>query len=221
VLRSLTSWTGQESVERAAQLAGNKEVKIDLAHDVIQGDFLRDAASGAATSADEDTATASTVNAACSTVYMEADDESPSTAVLAAAAAAGPAAANGTASTARADAGWGVAGAAAAESPSPRKVSGEDVVLHMPDSKTAPGAAAGDPSSSGTSVAPAGGKAPHRCVIRGAMRSYQRTRAAEVCHRLCAIIHRILLEGGIPTLALATAACEQLCCGVHLLLIMR
>ncbi|KAF6257976.1 late exocytosis, associated with Golgi transport-domain-containing protein [Scenedesmus sp. NREL 46B-D3] len=44
LLRGLTSWTGQESVERAARLAGNKEVKIDLAHDVIQGDFLRDAA---------------------------------------------------------------------------------------------------------------------------------------------------------------------------------
>jgi hypothetical protein len=129
-------------VERAAQLAGNKEVKIDLAHDVIQGDFLRDTASGAATSADEDAATVSTANAACSTVYMEAEDEPPSTA------AAGPAAVNGAAMS--------------APSPSPRKVSGDDVVLHVPDSKTAPGASADDPSSSGASAAAAGGKAPHR-----------------------------------------------------------
>jgi hypothetical protein len=159
MLRALTSWTGQESVERAAQLAGNKEVKIDLAHDVIQGDFLRDTASGAATSGEEDTATVSTANAACSTVYMEADEEPLS---AAAAAAAGPAAANGTAgSTGSRDVGSDNDGATAA-SPSPRKVSGDDVVLHVPDSKTAPGAAAMDPSSSGASVAAAGGKVPHR-----------------------------------------------------------
>jgi hypothetical protein len=168
VLRGLTSWTGQESVERAAQLAGNKEVKIDLAHDVIQGDFLRDAASGAATSADEDTATVSTANAACSTVYMEAEDELLSAAAVAAAAAAGPAAANGAAvSKGSKDVGWETAGAAAAPPPSPHKVSGDDVVLHVPDSKAAPGASAGDPNSSGASVTAAGGKLPHRCVESG------------------------------------------------------
>lgn len=153
MLRALTSWTGQESVESAAQQAGNKSVKIDLAHDVIQGDFLRDAASGAAASGDEEAATA-----ACSTVYMEADEEPLSaTAAAAGAAAAGPAAANGTAgSTGSKDQASENDGATAA-SPSPRKVSGDDVVLHVPDSKTAPGG----PSSSGDSAA-AGGKAPHR-----------------------------------------------------------
>lgn len=146
MLRALTSWTGQESVESAAQQAGNKSVKIDLAHDVIQGDFLRDAASGAAASADEEVATA-----ACSTVYMEADEEPLS----ATAAAAGPAAANGRAgSTGSKDV---ASEGATAASPSPRKVSGDDVVLHVPDSKTAPGG----PSSSGDSAA-TGGKAPHR-----------------------------------------------------------
>jgi hypothetical protein len=160
MLRALTSWTGQESVERAAQLAGQKEVKIDLAHDVIQGDFLRDAASGPAASEDEDAATVSTANAACSTVYMEPEEEPHSAAGVA---AAGPAAApNGTAgSTASKDVGSDHDGATAA-SPSPRKVSGDDVVLRVPDSKTAPGAAANEGSSSDESVAAVGGKLPHR-----------------------------------------------------------
>ncbi|KAF8056000.1 ERD4 [Scenedesmus sp. PABB004] len=45
-MRSLTSWTGQEGVEAAARhTVATDPSHIDLAHDVIQGDFHRDAVS--------------------------------------------------------------------------------------------------------------------------------------------------------------------------------
>jgi hypothetical protein len=44
----LTSWTGHEGVEGAAKHSKSLNTHIDLAHDIIQGDFARDAALKAA-----------------------------------------------------------------------------------------------------------------------------------------------------------------------------
>eukprot|EP00878_Enallax_costatus_P009758 GHUV01010191.1.p1 GENE.GHUV01010191.1~~GHUV01010191.1.p1 ORF type:complete len:1012 (+),score=268.71 GHUV01010191.1:434-3469(+) len=53
MLVSLTSWTGEEKVEMISHRKGasGKAVHVDLAHDLIQGDFERDAAAAAADAA--------------------------------------------------------------------------------------------------------------------------------------------------------------------------